>query len=111
VQLLISGGDCLTATTTETGAELWRGGGINNKKGNGRRRLHAPRAERGRVGNIALVCGPKQSPAIAYRMDLSGDISEKGRAWVLRRKEHARHLHHPRLSTENSMRSMATSRP
>jgi outer membrane protein assembly factor BamB len=37
-------------------------------------------------GDIALVCGPKQSPAIAYRMDGRGDITENGRAWVFDEK-------------------------
>ena len=85
-QLLIAGGDYLTGHDPETGAELWRGGGINNKKGlsgGGFMRL-VPSAVAS--GDIALVCGPKQSPAIAYRMDGKGDISEKGRAWIFDEK-------------------------
>jgi outer membrane protein assembly factor BamB len=85
-QLLIAGGDYLTGHDAETGAELWRGGGINNKKGlsgGGFMRL-VPSAVA--FENIALVCGPKQSPAIAYRMDGKGDITEKGRAWVFDEK-------------------------
>ena len=80
-QLLIAGGDCLTGHDPETGAELWRGGGINNKKGlsgGGFMRL-VPSAVASE--NIALVCGPKQSPAIGYRMDGKGDISTSGKAW------------------------------
>jgi outer membrane protein assembly factor BamB len=86
VQLLIAGGDCLTGHDAETGAELWRGGGINNKKGlsgGGFMRL-VPSAVAS--GDIAVVCGPKQSPAIGYRMDQKGDISEKGRAWIFDEK-------------------------
>ncbi len=85
-QLLIAGGDYLTGHDPETGAELWRGGGINNKKGlsgGGFMRL-VPSAVAS--GDIALVCGPKQSPAIAYRMTGKGDITEKGRAWVFDEK-------------------------
>jgi outer membrane protein assembly factor BamB len=80
-QLLIAGGDYLTGHDPETGAELWRGGGINNKKGisgGGFMRL-VPSAVA--FENIALVCGPKQSPAIAYRMDGKGDITTSGKAW------------------------------
>jgi outer membrane protein assembly factor BamB len=85
-QLLIAGGDYLTGHDAETGAELWRGGGINNKKGlggGGNMRL-VPSAVA--FENIALVCGPKQSPAIAYRMDGKGDISTSGKAWVFDEK-------------------------
>ncbi len=85
-QLLIAGGDYLTGHDPETGAELWRGGGINNKKGlsgGGFMRL-VPSAVAS--GDVALVCGPKQSPAIGYKMDGKGDISEKGRAWVFDEK-------------------------
>jgi len=86
VQLLIAGGDYLTGHDPETGAELWRGGGINNKKGlsgGGFMRL-VPSAVASE--NIALVCGPKQSATIAYRLDGKGDITEKGRAWVFDEK-------------------------
>jgi len=85
-QLLIAGGDYLTGHDPETGAELWRGGGINNKKGlggGGFMRL-VPSAVASE--NIALVCGPKQSPAIAYRMDGKGDISTSGKAWEFNEK-------------------------
>ncbi len=80
-QLLIAGGDYLTGHDPETGKELWRGGGINNKKGmngGGFMRL-VPSAVAS--DGIALVCGPKQSPAIAYRMDGKGDITTSGLAW------------------------------
>ena len=86
VQLLISGGDCLTGHDAETGAELWRGGGINNKKGLGGGGFMRLVPSAVAWENIALVCGPKQSPAIAYRMDGKGDISEKGRAWIFDEK-------------------------
>jgi hypothetical protein len=65
---------------------LWRGGGINNKKGlsgGGFMRL-VPSAVVSE--NIALVCGPKQSAAIGYRMDATGDISTSGRAWTFDEK-------------------------
>jgi outer membrane protein assembly factor BamB len=85
-QLLIAGGDYLTGHDPETGAELWRGGGINNKKGlsgGGFMRL-VPSAVVSE--NIALVCGPKQSAAIGYRMNATGDISTSGRAWTFDEK-------------------------
>lgn len=85
-QILIAGGDYLTGHDPETGAELWRGGGINNKKGLGGGGFMRLVPSAVASGDIALVCGPKQSAAIAYRMDGRGDITEKGRAWVFDEK-------------------------
>ena len=86
VQLLIAGGDYLTGHDPETGAELWRGGGINNKKGQGGGGFMRLVPSAVASGDIALVCGPKQSAAIAYRMTGKGDITEKGRAWIFDEK-------------------------
>ena len=81
-QLLVAGGDVLTGHDPETGAELWRGGGVNAKKGLGggeyMRIVPSPVS----AGELALVCGPKQGPTIAYRTDLKGDITETGKAWT-----------------------------
>jgi outer membrane protein assembly factor BamB len=85
-QLLIAGGDYLTGHDPETGAELWRGGGINNKKGLGGGGFMRLVPSAVASGDIALVCGPKQSPAIAYRMDGKGDISTSGKAWEFNEK-------------------------
>ncbi|MEQ1850097.1 MAG: PQQ-binding-like beta-propeller repeat protein [Chthoniobacteraceae bacterium] len=85
-QILIAGGDYLTGHDPESGAELWRGGGINNKKGLGGGGFMRLVPSAVAAGDIALVCGPKQSAAIAYRMDGHGDITEKSRAWVFDEK-------------------------
>lgn len=86
-QLLVAGGDVLTGHDPETGAELWRGGGVNNKKGRGggeyMRIVPSPVS----AGELALVCGPKQGPTIAYRTDLKGDITETGKAWVFEERK------------------------
>jgi outer membrane protein assembly factor BamB len=71
VQLLVAGGDVLTAHDAETGAELWRGGGINPKGGEWMRLVPSAVS----AGELAFVCGPKQSPAIAFRTDGSGDVT------------------------------------
>ncbi len=81
-QILVVGGDVLTGHDPETGVELWRGGGFNNKKGKGggewMRIVPSPVS----AGDLAFACGPKQSAAIAYKTDGKGDISESGQAWV-----------------------------
>lgn len=81
-QILVAGGDVLTGHDAETGAEMWRGGGINKDKGKGSgawmRVVPSPVS----FGPLAFVCGPKQSAAIAYRTDAKGDITESGKAWT-----------------------------
>jgi outer membrane protein assembly factor BamB len=81
-QILVAGGDVLTGHDPETGAELWRGGGINGKKGKGggewMRIVPSPVS----AGALAFIPGPKQSPAIAFKTDGKGDVTESGKAWV-----------------------------
>ncbi len=81
-QILIAGGDVLSGHDAATGEELWRGGGINNKKskGGGEWMRLVPSAVS--AGNLAFVCGPKQSPAIAYKTDGKGDVTETHQAWT-----------------------------
>lgn len=78
-QLLLVGGDCLTGHDPETGAELWRGFGLNRKRGEWMRVVPSPVSAAG----LAIACGPKKEPIVAFRTDLTGDITEKGVAWTL----------------------------
>jgi outer membrane protein assembly factor BamB len=86
-QILLVGGDVLSGHDAETGAELWRGGGINNRKGKGggdfMRVVPSPVS----AGDLALACGPKQSAAIAFKTDGKGDVTENGRAWIFDEKK------------------------
>jgi outer membrane protein assembly factor BamB len=82
-QLLVAGGDCLTGHDPATGAELWRGYGINRKKGEWMRVVTSPVSAAG----LALVSGPKKEQLVAFRTDLSGDITEKGVAWSFDEKK------------------------
>jgi outer membrane protein assembly factor BamB len=77
-QLLVVGGDVLSGHDPATGAELWRGGGINRKRGEFMRVVPSPLS----AGDIAIACGPKQEPVVAFRTNLTGDITEKGLAWT-----------------------------
>lgn len=86
-QILIGGGDVLTAHDPATGAELWRGGGINNKKGKGGGEWMRLVASPLSAGELAVVCGPKQSATIAFKTDGKGDITESGRAWIFDEKK------------------------
>jgi len=81
-QLLIVGGDAVSGHDPETGAELWRGGGINNKKGKGGGEWMRLVPSAVSAGDLAYVCGPKQSASVAYKTDGKGDVSESGKAWT-----------------------------
>ncbi|MEO8352206.1 MAG: PQQ-binding-like beta-propeller repeat protein [Chthoniobacteraceae bacterium] len=76
-QILLVGGDCLTGHDPATGKEIWRGYGINRKGGEWMRVVASPVD----AGGIAIACGPKKEPTVAFRTDLKGDITEKGLAW------------------------------
>ena len=82
-QLLLVGGDCLTGHDPATGKELWRGYGLNRKRGEWMRIVPSPVS----AGGLAIACGPKKEPAIAFRTDLQGDITEKGIAWTFDEKK------------------------
>jgi outer membrane protein assembly factor BamB len=82
-QILLVGGDCLSGHDAATGAELWRGYGINRKRGEWMRVVPSPVS----VGPYAVACGPKKEQLIAFRTDLKGDITEKGVAWVFDEKK------------------------
>jgi outer membrane protein assembly factor BamB len=82
-QLLIVGGDCLSGHDPKTGQELWRGFGLNRKKGPFMRLVPSPVS----VDGLAIACGPKKEQMLAYRTDLKGDITEKGVAWSFDEKK------------------------
>jgi outer membrane protein assembly factor BamB len=76
-QILVVGGDCLTAHDPATGAELWRGYGLNPTKRGDMRIVPSPVS----VGALAVAGGPKKGPLLAFQTGLKGDISDKGVAW------------------------------
>ena len=82
-QLLLVGGDCLTGHDAATGAELWRGFGLNRKNNEWMRIVGSPVSAAG----LAIACGPKKEPMVAFRTDLTGDITEKGMAWTIDEKK------------------------
>ena len=81
-QILIVGGNCLSGHDPETGEELWRGFGINRRKGEFMRVVPSPVS----AGGLAIACGPKKEQMLAFRTDLRGDITEKGLAWAFDEK-------------------------
>lgn len=82
-QLLLAGGDCLSAHDAATGKEIWRGYGINRDNGGFKRLVPSAVSD----GRVALICGPKQELAIAFRTDMTGDITKTGVAWTFDEKQ------------------------
>jgi outer membrane protein assembly factor BamB len=75
-QIVVSGGGYVTGHNPETGAEVWRGGGL------------IPNANRNyRVISSAVVrdgmifVPTRQTPLLAYKAGGSGNITESGLAW------------------------------
>ena len=82
-QLLLVGGDSLSGHDPETGAELWRGTGINPKRGEWMRVVPSPVS----AGGVAIACGPKKEPLLAFKTDGKGDVTESGLAWKFDEKK------------------------
>ncbi len=83
LQLLCVGANCVSGHDPADGSELWRGFGLNRKDGEWMRIVTTPVSAAG----LAIACGPKQEPVLAFRTDLRGDISEKGLAWSFDEKQ------------------------
>lgn len=83
VQLLVVGGDCLSAHDPATGDELWRGYGLNPTKRGDMRTVPSPVS----VGAFAVAGGPKKGPVLAFHTDMKGDISDTGVAWRFEEKK------------------------
>lgn len=82
-QLLVVGGDCISGHNPADGTELWRGYGINPKRGEWMRVVPSPVSAAG----LAIACGPKKERMLAFRTDLKGDVTEKGLAWAFDEKK------------------------
>ncbi len=76
-QLLVVGGNCVTGHDPATGAELWRGNGLNPKDGEWMRIVASPVS----VAGLAVAAGPKKEPLLAFRTDGKGDVTTTGLAW------------------------------
>lgn len=76
-QLLVAGGDDLTAHDLETGKELWRWGTWNPSRIGHWRLVPSPVAGNG----IVLACAPKGDPIYAIKADGSGTLDDSAIAW------------------------------
>jgi outer membrane protein assembly factor BamB len=76
-EILLIGGDCVTAHDPQTGRELWRFGGWNPNK------IEHWRQVTGLVATDGLVfaCVPKGGPIFAIKDGGSGDVTSTHQAW------------------------------
>ena len=84
-QILIIGGDDLTAHNPADGKELWRWGTWNPTRIGHWRQVPSPVAGK----DIILVCAPKRAPIYAIRAGGGGRLGEPSVAWISR---HTRQL-------------------
>lgn len=78
-QMLITGGDCLTAHEASTGKEIWRWGNWNPDQNKNLRLVPCAVAGDG----IAVVCSPKKRPAFGIKMKgIHGKQDDSVLAWT-----------------------------
>ncbi len=76
-EILLVGGNYVTAHAAATGAELWRCGGLNDRKELFWRIVPSPVAGEGMV----FACGPKRDPVLAIRDGGQGLVTDTHLAW------------------------------
>ena len=76
-EILLVGGDCVTAHEPQTGKELWRAGGWNPRKVEHWRMVSSPVA----VGDLVFVCPHKGGAIFAVKDGGQGDVTESNVAW------------------------------
>ena len=79
-EILVVGGDYITAHSPETGAELWRCGGLNARKERFWRIVPSPVVADG----LIIACGPKRDPVLAIRDGGKGLVTDTHIAWKFR---------------------------
>jgi outer membrane protein assembly factor BamB len=75
-QVVVSGGDYVTAHDPESGKEIWRAGGLNPFKSANFRIVNSPV-----VADGMIYAGSRQKPVLALRAGGTGDVTTRGLAW------------------------------
>jgi outer membrane protein assembly factor BamB len=76
-EILVAGGDCLTAHDPVTGDELWRWATWNPRKIGHWRLVPSPVAG----GGVVLACAPKGDPVYAIKAGGKGKLDDSALAW------------------------------
>ena len=75
-QIVVLGGDYVTGHDSETGAEVWRSGGLNPRRSANYRIVPSPTVREG------MIFAPtRQTPLLALKAGGSGDITASHLAW------------------------------
>ncbi len=77
-EILVVGGDCVTAHRADTGAELWRCYGLNPKRDPWRRVVPSAVTS----GDLVFACGPKHEPLMAIRAGGRGLVTDSHTVWT-----------------------------
>ena len=77
VELIISGGDCVTGHDLSTGAELWRAYGLNPENNPTYRIVNSPL-----ISDGMIYVGSKYKPYLAVRAGGKGDVTKSHVAWT-----------------------------
>ncbi|HVV74066.1 MAG TPA: PQQ-binding-like beta-propeller repeat protein [Verrucomicrobiae bacterium] len=76
-QIILVGGNYVTAHDPATGEELWRCAGLNDKHEPFWRIVPSPVIAAG----LVVACGPKRDPVLAIKPDGRGDVTTTHTAW------------------------------
>jgi outer membrane protein assembly factor BamB len=79
-EILVVGGDYTTAHNPDTGAELWRCGGLNLRKEFPWRTVVSPVAADGQI----IACGPRRDPVLAIKDGGKGLVTDTHITWKLK---------------------------
>ena len=82
LEILIVGGDYVTAHNPETGEEIWRSGGLNPRQTDMQRNWFRVVPSALPAGDLIIACGPKGQPVIAIKDGGKGLVTETHRAWT-----------------------------
>ncbi len=77
VEIILSGGDCITGHDPATGKELWRAYGLNPQNIGANRIVNSPV-----VGDGMIFAGSRGNPYVAVRTGGRGDVSQTHLAWT-----------------------------
>ncbi len=78
LELIISGGDCVTGHDLATGKELWRAYGLNPSNDGFYRIVNSPI-----VSDGMIYAGSKSRPYLALRAGGRGDVTNSHKAWSI----------------------------
>jgi len=79
-EIIMVGGDCTTASSADTGKEIWRCGGLNSRNDSSFRVVPSPVVANG----IVIACAPKHEPVFGIKDGGKGLVTDSRIAWSFR---------------------------